>query len=165
MKTNDLGKLEHKVYLMDRHNKVCCNLGHTFFLLDVNKIPIDKLKHTSLLIINHINQGLMDIYRHTCLTNCQKINYCNSHPYMFWSISLPMIHLDNDLHIIWSRSLQMLVMDIHLHRIVKVQRQKILMDTHLNIHYEFSFGMRNSKLNIFEHIFVSSHQQNFHLWL
>ena len=42
--------------------------------------------------------------------------------------------------------------------------RKILMDIRLNKYYGFNFEMNNSKLNIFEHIFVLSHLQNFSLW-
>lgn len=56
-------------------------------------------------------------------------------------------------------------MDINLHKILKAQKQRILLDIRLNIHYVFSLWMNNSKLNIFGHIFVLDHQQNFRLWL
>jgi len=145
---------------MGQHSMAHHSQIHTFFQSDVNKTQIGNSKHMSLLIINRKDQDLMDTYRHMCLTNCLKIDYCSIHPYMFLSTNLPMNHLGNEIHIILSRSLRMLVMGIHLHKIVKVKMRKILMDIHLNRHYEFSFGMKNSKLSIFRYIYVLNHLHN-----
>ena len=61
MKTNDLDRWGHIVYLMGLHNKARYNQERTFFRLGVNKNPTDKLKHKNLLIINHKDQDFMDI--------------------------------------------------------------------------------------------------------